>query len=441
MTFGFKLPITTPATITNQNGNNPCYAENPNLPNGHVYSAMVAKSVSGTYNIFILRSHDWGDTWTEEQITFMTSTRHQYIGSCCPDLDGRGLHVFWYGYGYGTYNQTFVYSMLYAYRDAYGVWSGTQVVEYGRDLNYAPGYPRFRAICHLLSPSAAIDGNGDVHLSYIHYDTYNPYFLPGSAWDSIYYRKLDISSGVWGDLAHFHFHGNGATHCDFLSQNLQVDYYGNPHICAVILSPVNGWGYAYTTCWFMNPSGGDWTAWPGTQLAWDLHYYGGQLPVLTQYAELLYDTPASGTPSYYCRMALSHFYDEGTFDYPHGIYLTPGGVFHKYMDVTGWHTERVNSISGSTYPTLALGKDGMIYALTRALTQTNWEYRKKALPADAWSDPETILAVNYPRPVHHQFSIHYPLEGQDCSPFMAIHGGWAKLFRCGMPASGYGYFM
>ena len=446
MTFGIILPITTGAINTATNGNNPCYSENPAFPDGHRYSAIVYRSVAGTYNIFVQDSYDWGQTWTETQITFMTGTTrgHQYVGSCCPDLDGRGLHVFWYGYGYGNYNQTFVMSLLYAYRDSAGVWSGTQIVELGLNNSYSPSYPRFRAICHMLLPSAQIDSKGDVHLAYEHPGSYNPYFLPGSARECIYYRKLNVLTGVWGELASFHYNGNGATHCDLHRPNLQVDQYDNPHITCVILSPVNGWGYAHTTCWFMNPNKGDYTAWPGSTLPTNPRMYWYQFPVASQYAELLYDIPtASGTPSYYSRMALSPYYTEGTFDYPHCIYTEPAGVTHKYMDATGWHTVNITPATNCTYPSLAIGADGMIYALNMLGSgSAHWQYRKKALPADAWSAAEQINSISYPRQIHQQFPVHYPWDGQECSPFMASQSGWAKLFRCGFPAtSGYGYFM
>ena len=443
-------------------GNNPCYSEHPDFPNGHRYSAMVGRNVSGTYQIFILDSHDWGQTWAETQITFKTGGSaygHQYIGSICPDLDGRGLHISWYGKGYHSHphmkyypSQNYVTSLLYKYRDAYGVWScgnctpyehdaSLSVIEYSGDHVYAIGYSRFR-YQNIIQPSMATDSQGDVHIAYSHWGGWNPFF--SHVWYNVWYRKMRPAVGTWGSLAYFRWSRFNTTELE--RPNLQVDYYDNPHICCTILHPTSSWPInSYTSCWFMNWNKGDPLCWPGTPV-WMPYIYGGQFPVASPYAQLLWETPSPN--SYYNRMALSHFYDEGTFDYPHCIYAVSAsgveaGVFHKYMDVTGWHTERVNSAWNSQYPLLTLGADGMIYSLALAGSGTSlWDYRKKASPELAWSAAERITGLlTSPRPVHLARPTHYPLEDQDCSPFMAIQNSIEKLFRCGMPASGFGYFM
>ena len=462
--FGIILPIASSCwTGPPTNGNNPCYTEHPGFPNGHRYAAMVSKSVAGTYNIFIELSYDWGQTWEEEQITFMTGVGvgHQYVGSLSADLAGTGLHVTWYGFGYHSHphptyypSQNYECSILYKYRDASGVWGPSlctpythdptlSVVEYSGDSKYAVGHSKFR-YKNCYYPSIDIDAScGDVHIVFNHWWGWNSAFR--HAWYNTYYRKLEVSTGAWGEAAYFAY-VKGSVSPENWYPNIQVDSYGNPQITMNIRCPVSGWGPdAVTTCWLMNPNGGDYLSWPGTRSG---HTYIGEFPVASPYAELLYNVPvSSGTPSYYQRMALSPFYTEGTFDYPFCIFTVSHsgveqGVFMKYMDATGWHTVRVNNIWNSVYPSIALGPEGMIYALARAAITSNHEYRKMSAPDGSWSTPETITSVATCRQIHQRLPVPYPRDGQDCSPFMGMVGSTAKLFRCGYPAtSGYGFFM
>jgi len=467
--FGIILPIASSCwTGPPTNGNNPCYSEHPGFPNGHRYAAMVTKAVAGTYNIFILLSYDWGQTWEEEQITFKTggsATGYQYVGSICADLEGTGLHATWYGLGYHSHphkkyypSEEYVYSILYKYRDASGVWSPAlctpyehdatlSVVEYGGDHVYAIGYPAFRYMDN-YHPSMDIDPScGDVHLVYSHWSGFNSAFR--NAWYSTYYRKLEVSTGAWGELAIFRYVYSSGAAPTMYRPNLQVDTYGNPQITSTIRRPVSGWGPdSNTTCWFMNPNKGDYLSWPGTHATWDLHTLIGSFPVASPYAKLLFETPvSSGTPSYYSRMALSNFYTEGTFDYPHCIYEAHHsgydyGVFHKYMDALGWHTDKVNGMWYCPYPSIAIGPDGMIYTLSMQSGTGLLRYSKKAIITDPWSDTETITGISSARQIHQRLPVPYPRDGQDCSPFMGMVGSTAKLFRCGYPAtSGYGFFM
>ena len=463
MTFGIILPIVA-GSIGSPESNNPCYAEHESFPNGHVYRALVYKAVSGTYNIFLLSSYDWGQTWEEEQVSFNTggnTTGHQYVGSVHTDLAGTGTHVVWYGLGYHqhphrTYypSQDHMFSILYKYRDSSGIWgignctpythdATVAVVEYGGDMIYGDWHGDFVKQASCMVPCIDIDSNGDVHCAFEHYGSWNS--ISRHRWYDAWYKKLIVSTGVWGDTAWFDY--TGGTVSEMRRPNIQVDTYDNPHISMTIKDPINTWHYdAHTTCWLANNGGGAIDSWPylsrtGTRL-W------GQFPVANVMAELLYDTPygSAGTPSYYHRMALSNFYTEGTFDYPHCIYsvfAAPNtGTWYKYMDATGWHSERISTYT-SNYPSIAIGVDGMIYALALKGSGSGiYEYSKKALPTDAWSSPEEIASISAPRQVHHRLPVHYPWDGQDCSPFMASQSGWAKLFRCGFPASGgYGYFM
>ena len=470
MTFGIILPIVA-GSIGSPEANNPCYAEHESFPNGHVYRALAYKSVAGTYNIFLLSSYDWGQTWEEEQVTFNTggnTTGHQYVGSISTDLAGTGTHIVWWGLGYHqhphkTYypSQDHMYSVLYKYRDASGVWSPANctpythdatlaVVDYGGDMHYGDYHPDFVKQASCMVPCIDIDSNGDIHCANEHYGSWNS--ISRSRWYDVWYRKLNVATGVWGDTAWFDY-CNG-TVSDMGRPNLQVDSYDNPHITMTIKDPIGTWYYdAYTTCWICNDNGGALDDWPhisrtGTRL-W------GNFPIADDCAELLHDIPygSAGTPSYYHRMALSPMYlwDTRTppIGFPHCIYNVNDplnakyGTYHKYMDATGWHEVRIGSVGYAPYPSIAVGVDGMIYVLTRAATSANYEYYKKALPSDAWSAAEAILSVSTPRQVHHRLNVHYPWEGQDCSPFMASQGGWAKLFRCGFPPTGggYGYFM
>ena len=462
MTFGIILPIATGCwTGPPTNGNNPCYSEHESFPNGHRYAAMVSKSVAGTYNIFIEISYDWGQTWEEEQITFMTggsATGHQYVGSLCADLVGTGLHVVWYGKGYHTNphltyypSQNYEYSILYKYRDASGVWSAgdctpythdatLSVIDYSGDSQYGVGYPDFR-YKNCLYPSMDIDSSGNLHVAYNHWGNWNSAYR--TVWYDTYYRKKLSGLGTWGELAVFRYcYG---TVPQMLRPNLQVDSYGNPHITSTIQRPRSGWGPdTATTCWFMNPSQGDYTAWPlGVRTS---HTYTGVFPLGT-YSQLLYATAvSSGTPSYYSRMALSHVYDQGTYDYPHCIYNVSHsgveqGVFHKYEDGGGWNDVRVNNVWISIYPSIVIGADGMIYTLARSDPTTTYGYRKKATPSDPWSTVEEITCATV-RHVQNRVPTIYPWDGQDCSPFMGMVGSQATLFRCGFPTTGsYGYFM
>ena len=453
MTFGLKLPITASPVLGVTTSNDPCYTEHEDFENGHRYSAMIGKSVSGTVNIFIYDTSNWGQSWEETQITAMTggsTTGDQYVGSVCPAIDGKGLHCVWYGLGYAqigaTYypSQKYCTSLLYRYRDADGVWGATEVIKYSQDSQYAQGYPRYR-IYNNRTPCIAIDSIGNVHVVWTYLDSWNTFFLPGASWYSCWYSRRNVVTGAWEETVRFRYVDNNLRPSHQLP-NIQVDSHDNPHITCALMNPVRSptWGVdASTTVWFANDQQGDITGWPGW---WSGSYYGSDFPHSDPMAEILCNYPSSYSVSIYARMALCPLYTEGTFDYPHCIYLTTlapyTGVWHKYMDATGWHEERVNSISSSVYPTLAIGADGMIYALTRAFTSANWEYRKKALSADVWSAPETIEGIASPRPVHHTWPISYPLDGQDCSPFMASHDGWAKLFRCGIPVTdSYGYFM
>ena len=297
-------------------------------------------------------------------------------------------------------------------------------------------------------PSIDIDPScGDVHLAYCYVSGWNSAFR--HAWYTTYYKKLEVSTGAWGEFAYFHYvYGSGAAP-EMWWPHLQVDSYGNPHITSTIRRPVAGWGPdAATTCWFMNPNKGDYLSWPGTHAGWNQHYLIGSFPVASPYAALLYDTPvATGQPSYYSRMALSNFYTEGTFDYPHCIYEVhhsgvEWGVFHKYMDALGWNTDRVNSVWYNPYPSIAVGPEGMVYTLAMPSGSGIVEYRKKAILTDPWSDVENITGITYARQIHQRLPFHYPWDGQDCSPFMGMVGSTAKLFRCGYPpGGGYGYFM
>ena len=431
--------------------NNPTYGEHPDWPNGHVYACAYSKLTNGTYNIFFSYSTEWGQagTWVEEQVTFMTGgseTGHQYGPTVAVDINGNGFHLSWFGLGYAQIGlpnypaQKYMTSILYAFRDSTGVWTSTEVVDYSADLQYAPTYPSQRWYNHRV-PCIAIDEWDNVHIAYMTpWD--HPYTVTHFA---IRYKKRDHTTGVWGESVRLAY----GQQVDLANPNLQVDSYGNPHITCIVKKPTSSWGSGTkTTCWIANDNQGERTAgWPGTYTE-SYQFYGGVFPNGDPMAELLYDIPAaSGTPSVYSRMALSPIYTEGTYDYPHCVYQSSlvDHNYYKYLDATGWHTEDMGYTLNAQTPSIAIGADGMIYTLLRnGDIETTFEYLNRINPASAWTGAEIITGIIYPR---HLFQIQpsqYPLDGEDCSPFMALNGTTLKFYRCGLPASaitGYGYFM
>ena len=452
MTF-IALPIKTglasTAIGTFNNQNNPVYGEHPDWPNGHVYVATYVEDVGGTDNVFVCFSTDWCQTWTHEQVTFMTggsATGDQYSGSIAVDINGNGFHLVWYGKGYGQPSapfypsQLYQTSLLYGFRDSVGVWT-TSIIQYSGDVEYGDWHPDFR-YKNCTVPSIAIDQLDNVHLAYQYWNSRN--FVTRRTWDITWYRKRDHTTGVWGELARFLYGIYDATPFEMPHPNLQVDYYGNPHITARIKKPNSSWGVeGRTTIWFCNDQQGAFAGWAGSKSGTAVY---GEVSVNTRRA-LLYEGPASTGVSIYSRLALSHHYDQGTYDYPHCVYEVhhsgvEQGNFYKYLDGTGWHTEKLNNLWNADNPSIAIGADGWIYTLVE-ITPGVYEYRKRTDPASPWSTPENIAAsLTSPRHLHQRYPIQYPADGQDCSPFMGMVGSQATLFRCGFPAtSGYGYFM
>lgn len=419
-----------------------------NAANNVVYGDGVRfcsymKSVAGKKQIFVGVSRDEGETWDIEQVT--SSAYDHYESSCAIDVPGTGLHLVYAAKGYGsTEIRRANTSIIYNYRYPDGSWRGEWTIIGGGPVHYADAW----------HPCIAIDSSDNVHLACIwgiNYSSYFGYTLPAGT-----YRRFNAAGGVVsgvGDRHEFRY-GYHATQCMLNKPNIQVDSYGNPQITYIIKKPRADFGAnCFTSVWIANFQQGHIDGWPGTRYPGIPTYCVGYLNDAPN-AHVLCDKDKRtgvGTvpnyPSYYARMALSHNYDEGAYDYPHCVFsfvgygIYPGGTYYTWKDGTGWHDEVIALNSPPDSPSIAIGADGVLHSVVEDVIGASFGYRQKASPAEAWSAKTVISSVNYPRQLSQLLYAPFPLTGAPCSPFMAVEGTTLKYFKCESFSRGYGYFM
>ena len=450
---GYTIDSPVAATCISQDGqdnvaNDITYGENILWSGGTIIFSSYMKSVSGVQQIFVNKSYTGGETWeTPEQVT--TGGYNKYGSSCCMDINGTGLHLVYSAKGHGAVNQRPQKSMVYRFRDADGVWSAETVIEQAGIYTWH----------NATSPSIAIDSAGYLHVSYSW--AYNSGYF-GGAFQGIGYKKYNGAS-----LLAYAYMYYGPYSANLFNQNIQVDYYGNPHLVFNIRRPTAAFGAnVTTTAWIVNLQQGHIDGWPGTRL------YGNRcfgylneainchvLCTKSLTGDPFPDPEERYSPSLYKRLAHSHSLVEGNnyydgvneYDYPHCVYNfnAPGtiytiGTYYTWKDDSGWHDELISlSPSSSPSPSIAINPDGKIHTVIPEPVNisSGYDYRQRTTYNSAWSSKISVVGLTAPRQLFQRYPIQYPMDDMQCSPFMAVQDNALKFFKCADIVTGYGYFM
>jgi len=450
-------PIDTPVSPTcisqdagDNSSNNITYGEEAWWPDGNIVFCSYMKVVSGVQQIFVNKSYTGGVTWeTPEQVT--SGNYHKYGSSCCMDVHGCGLHLVYSACGYGaTAGKRANQSIIYQFRDADGVWSIETIIQ----LPYTAS--TWNDSTH---PCIALDSSGNVHLVYSWGINFS--IITGRTVYVVVYRKYN---GVdWNTKAAFLYGGN-EQYSD--RPNIQVDYYGNPHVVMHIKQPTPSfYSTTYSTVWIANLQQGHIDGWPGTRPvpAYPWYCKGWLSDTINSHVlctKLYTGTPPSSFhhPSYYCRLSLSHssvgdncYYDGANeYDYPHCVYdfnygdtIYTVGTYYTWKDDSGWHDELISaSPSSSPSPSIAINPDGKIHTIIQEpVVPAKYDYRQRVTYDEMWGAKVSISELIAPRQLVQRYPVQYPMDVMQCSPFIAVQGSSLKFFKCPDVVTGYGYFM
>jgi hypothetical protein len=196
---------------------------------GTLYAIKTHRgTTSSYYQVFVSVSDDYGETWTEYEVTTDSVSNNQYQYYPSLGIDSQGvLHVVWQAYVPVPSPYSSRYSVRYANSSDGGkTWGNFSVIDLGK---YYYSYPVY-FYNYEENPAIAIDSNDVVHLAWRHYNYSYNYATRVRRYE-YGIKYVNNSGGIFGTPSEVYaWNGSASPYLYQYSPSITVDQSNNVHV-------------------------------------------------------------------------------------------------------------------------------------------------------------------------------------------------------------------